>query len=218
MKDKLEVLKEIIEITKTSKLVDPNGKVVSSFESDNTQEKIVLFKNIGKLHISLKVGISNLLKSMDIFVNCAPNEAKKNINYLYLQKTFMVLTESNEQTLIWQIAYLNGLLLQNKEATCKDKNFGSLSNKLQVIETLNVYEISYLVWYKLTDYFLYFGYNLETYACALLKLNFLRTMKEIEFLKDEWIIESLNTITNSEETVKFMESLLADLEKSNTIS
>ncbi len=221
MKDKLEVLevlKEIIEITKTSKLVDPNGKVVSSFESDNTQEKIVLFKNIGKLHISLKVGISNLLKSMDIFVNCAPDEAKKNINYLYLQKTFMVLTESNEQTLIWQIAYLNGLLLQNKEATCKDKNFGSLSNKLQVIETLNVYEISYLVWYKLTDYFLYFGYNLETYACALLKLYFLRTMKEIEFLKDEWIIESLNTITNSEETVKFMESLLVDLEKSNTIS
>ena len=53
----------------------------------------------------------------------------------------MALTESNEQTLIWQIAYLNGLLLQNKEATCKDKNFGSLSNKLQVIETLNVYEI-----------------------------------------------------------------------------
>jgi hypothetical protein len=43
-------------------------------------------------------------------------------------------------------------------------------------------------------------------------------MKEIEFLKDEWIIESLNTITNSEETVKFMESLLVDLEKSNTIS
>ena len=123
MKDKLEVLKvlkEIIEITKTSKLVDPNGKVVSSFESDNTQEKIALFKNISKLHISLKVGISNLLKSMDIFVNCAPDEAKKNINYLYLQKTFMVLTESNEQTLIWQIAYLNGLLLQNKEATCKD--------------------------------------------------------------------------------------------------
>ena len=221
MKDKLEVLKvlkEIIEITKTSKLVDPNGKVVSSFESDNTQEKVSLFKNISKLHISLKVGISNLLKSMDIFVNCAPNEAKKNINYLYLQKTFMVLTESNEQTLIWQIAYLNGLLLQNKEATCKDKNFGSLSNKLQVIETLNVYEINYLVWYKLTDYFLYFGYNLETYACALLKLHFLRTMKEIEFLKDEWIIESLNTITNSEETVKFMESLLVDLEKSNTIS
>ena len=81
-----------------------------------------------------------------------------------------------------------------------------------------VYEINYLVWYKLTDYFLYFGYNLETYACALLKLHFLRTMKEIEFLKDEWIIESLNTITNSEETVKFMESLLVDLEKSNTIS
>jgi hypothetical protein len=70
---------------------------------------------------------SNLLKSMDIFVNCAPDEAKKNINYLYLQKTFMILTESNEQTLIWQIAYLNGLLLQNKEATCKDKNFGSVN-------------------------------------------------------------------------------------------
>ena len=68
------------------------------------------------------------------------------------------------------------------------------------------------------DYFLYFGYNLETYACTLLKLHFLRTMKEIEFLKDEWIIESLNTITDSEETVKFMESLLVDLEKSNTIS
>ena len=169
MKDKLEVLKEIIEITKTSKLVDPNGKVVSSFESDNTQEKIVLFKNIGKLHISLKVGISNLLKSMDIFINCAPNEAKKNINYLYLQKTFMVLTESNEQTLIWQIAYLNGLLLQNKEATCKDKNFGSLSNKLQVIETLNVYEISYLVWYKLTDYFLYLRKFLGVHPLYFLK-------------------------------------------------
>lgn len=221
MKDKLDVLKvlkEIIEIVKTSKLVDPNGKVVSSFESDNTQEKIALFKSISKLHISLKVGISNLLKSMDILINCAPDDVKKNINYLYLQKTFLIITEANEQNLIWQIAYLNGLLLQNKEADCKDKNFGSLANKLQVIETLNIYEINYLVWYKLTDYFLYLGYNLETYACALLKLQFLRTMKEIEFLKEEWIIDSLNNITNSDETVNFMESLLMDLEKSNTIS
>lgn len=226
MKDKLkiiETLKEIIEIAKSCKLVDPNGQIVSSFESDNTQEKIALFENISKLHISLKVGVSNLLKSMDILINCAPDDVKKNINYLYLQKTFIILTESNRQALIWQIAYLNGLLLQNREPNNKDTNnkdinYSSLSNKLQVIEILNVYDINYLIWYKLNNFFLYLDYNLETFACALLKLHFLRNMKEIEFLKDEWIIDSLNTITNSEETINFMESLLTDLEKSNSIS
>lgn len=221
MKDRikvLETLREIIEIAKTCKLADPNGEIVSPFESNNTQEKITLFENISKLHISLKVGVSNLLKSMDILINCAPDDVKKNINYLYLQKTFIIITESNKQALIWQIAYLNGLLLQNKEPDNKDTNYSSLANKLQVIEILNVYDINYLIWYKLNNFFLYLDYNLETFACALLKLHFLRNMKEIEFLKDEWIIDSLNTITNSEETVNFMESLLTDLEKNNSIS
>lgn len=43
-------------------------------------------------------------------------------------------------------------------------------------------------------------------------------MKKIEFLKDEWIIGSIMNKTDSKDTIAFMETLIKDLEKSDTIS
>ena len=43
MKEELKILKEILDITKLSGIQDPNGKIMSPFDSDNTQEKISLF-------------------------------------------------------------------------------------------------------------------------------------------------------------------------------
>ena len=46
MKEELKILKEILDITKLSGIQDPNGKIMSPFDSDNTQEKISLFRAI----------------------------------------------------------------------------------------------------------------------------------------------------------------------------
>ena len=113
MKEELKILKEILDITKLSGIQDPNGKIMSPFDSDNTQEKISLFRAISKLQFSLKVGVTEFLKTQESFINCAPDDTLKHINFLYVQKVFMVINYATEENLIWQIAYLNGLLLQN---------------------------------------------------------------------------------------------------------
>ena len=219
MKEELKILKEILDITKLSGIQDPNGKIMSPFDSDNTQEKISLFRAISKLQFSLKVGVTEFLKNQESFINCAPDDTLKYINYLYIQKIFMVINYATEENLIWQIAYLNGLLLQNKPKEETDKNYSSLSTKLEILEIMNCYKkANYLNWHSINEYFLLFDYNLETLACTLLKLHFLKTMKKIEFLKDEWIIGSVMNKTDSKDTIAFMETLIKDLEKSDTIS
>ena len=74
MKEELKILKEILDITKLCSIQDPDGKIISPFDSNNTQEKISLFRAISKLHFSLKVGVTEFLKTQEGFINCAPDD------------------------------------------------------------------------------------------------------------------------------------------------